>query len=66
MQVSVTPASGGPALTISPSLATNTSTKRGQIRDALGSVEITVPGTYTVAAGPELPDAVEPQILLGT
>jgi hypothetical protein len=66
LQVSVTPAGGGPALAISPSLATNTSTKKGQSRDALGSVEITAPGTYTVAAGPDLPDAVEPQILLGT
>jgi hypothetical protein len=66
LQVSVTPASGGPALPISPSLATNTSTKKGQSRDALGSVEIAAPGTYTVAAGPDLPDAVEPQILLGT
>jgi hypothetical protein len=66
LQVSVTRASGGPALAISPSLATNTSTKKGLSRDAIGSVEITAPGTYTVAAGPDLPDAVEPQILLGS
>ena len=66
LQVSVTPASGGPALAISPSLATNTSTKKGLSRDAIGSVEITAPGTYTLAAGPDLPDAVEPQILLGS
>jgi hypothetical protein len=66
LQVSVTPASGGPPLAISPSLATNTSSKKGQSRDALGSVEIAVPGTYTVATGPDLPDAVEPQVLLGT
>jgi hypothetical protein len=35
-------------------------------RDEIGSVEIVSPGTFTVTAGPELPDAVEPQILLGS
>jgi hypothetical protein len=66
LQVSITPASGGPALSIAPSLMTNTSTKKGQSRDAIGSVEIPADGSYTVTAGPELPDAVEPQILLGS
>jgi hypothetical protein len=66
LQVSVTPVGGGPPLAISPRLSTNTSTKKGQSRDAIGSVEITTPGTYTVTAGPELPDAIEPQILVGS
>ena len=35
-------------------------------RDELGSVVITAPGMYTVTAGPEFPDAIEPQILLGS
>jgi len=35
-------------------------------RDEIGSVEITAPGPYLVTVGPELPDAVEPQVLIGT
>ena len=66
LQVSITPSSGGPALSISPSLMTHTSTKKGQSRDEIGSVEVPAAGTYTVTAGPELPDAVEPQVLLGS
>jgi hypothetical protein len=66
LQVSVTPAGGGPPLPIEGSLMTQTSTKKGQSRDAIGSVEISAPGTYTVATGPELPGAIEPQVLLGS
>jgi hypothetical protein len=66
LQVSVTPAGGRPTARDRGRLMTHTSTKKGQSRDELGSVEITAPGTYTVTAGPELPDAVEPQILLGS
>jgi hypothetical protein len=66
LQVSVTPAGGGPPLSIEGGLMTHTSTKKGQSRDEIGSVEITAPGTYTVTAGPELPDAIDPQVLLGT
>ena len=66
LQIRVTPAGGGPPLAIGGGLMTHTSTKKGQSRDELGSVEITAPGTYTVTAGPEFPDVVEPQILLGS
>jgi hypothetical protein len=34
--------------------------------DEFGSVEIASPGTYTVTTGPELPSALDPQILLGS
>ena len=51
---------------LTPSFAAAAATKKGQSRDELGSVEITAPGTYTVTAGPEFPDAVESQILLGS
>ena len=64
LQVSVTPAGGGPPLAISVPFSTTTSTKKGQSRDAIGSVEVTAPGTYTVTTGPELPGAVEPQVLI--
>jgi hypothetical protein len=34
-------------------------------RALVGTVEIFQPGEYTITAGPELKDAVEPQILVG-
>jgi hypothetical protein len=34
-------------------------------RALVGTVEIVQPGEYTISAGPELKDAVEPQILVG-
>jgi hypothetical protein len=34
-------------------------------RALVGTVEIVQPGEYTITAGPELEDAVEPQILVG-
>lgn len=34
-------------------------------RALVGTVEIVEPGEYTISAGPELNDAVEPQILVG-
>jgi hypothetical protein len=34
-------------------------------RALVGTVEIPQPGEYTITAGPELEDAVEPQILVG-
>src|SRR5215216_5246079 len=34
-------------------------------RALVGTVEIVRPGEYTITAGPELKDAVEPQILVG-
>jgi hypothetical protein len=66
LEISVTPVGGGPALSIEGPGLTHTSTKKGQSRDEIGGVEIVSPGTYTVTAGPELPAAVEPQILLGS
>jgi len=44
LEISVTPAGGGPALSIAPGL-THTSTKKGQSRDEIGSVQIASPGT---------------------
>jgi hypothetical protein len=41
------------------------STGRGWSRALIGTVEIAQPGEHMVSAGPELPEAVEPQILLG-
>jgi hypothetical protein len=70
LQVAVTPAGGGPPLSIEgPGLmgaGTHTSTRKDQSRDEIGSVEIVTPGTYTVTAGPELSGAVDPQVLLGS
>jgi hypothetical protein len=66
LEVSVTSASGGTPLAIEPPGFTSTSTKKDQSRDDIGSVEIAAPGTYLVTAGPALPDAVEPKILIGT
>ena len=37
----------------------------GWSRALVGTVEIVQPGEYTITAGPELKDAVEPQILVG-
>lgn len=34
-------------------------------RAVVGTAEISEPGSYTVTAGPELPNAVKPRILLG-
>ena len=70
LQVSVTPAGGGPPLSIEgPGLmgaGAHTSTKKDQSSDEIGSVELVTPGTYTVTAGPELAGAVDPEILLGS
>jgi hypothetical protein len=40
-------------------------TGSGWSRALIGSVQIAQPGLYTVTAGGELPNAVEPQILIG-
>jgi hypothetical protein len=40
-------------------------TGRGWSRALVGTVQITQPGSYTVTAGPEIEDGVEPKILLG-
>ena len=72
LQVTVTPAAGGQPLSMTgPGLmgmGTHTSTKRGQSRDELGTVEVSQAGSYTIAAVTSTPleDAVEPQILIGS
>jgi hypothetical protein len=47
---------------------THTSTKKGQSRDEIGTVEVTQAGSYTITAATPAPlaDAVEPQILVGS
>ena len=34
-------------------------------RALIGTIEVVEPGMHTVTAGPDLPDAIEPQILVG-
>jgi hypothetical protein len=46
-------------------MGSSLSTGSNWSRAAIGTVEISQPGAYTVSAGPELPDAVEPQVLIG-
>jgi hypothetical protein len=38
-------------------------TGRGSSRALVGTVQITQPGSYTVTAGPQIEDGVEPKIL---
>jgi hypothetical protein len=72
LEVAVTPAAGGAPLAISgPGLmgmGTHKSTKGGQSRDEIGTVEVTQPGSYTITAATPSPltNAVEPQILIGS
>jgi hypothetical protein len=40
------------------------STGSGWSRALIGTIEVPA-GSYTISAGPELPDAVEPQVLIG-
>lgn len=40
-------------------------TGSGWSRALIGTVQVTQPGAYTITAQGELPDAIEPQILLG-
>jgi hypothetical protein len=70
LEVTVAPTSGGPPLAMTGpgfmGMGTNKSTRRGQSRDEIGSVEVPGAGSYTVkVTAPDLPDAVEPQVLLG-
>jgi hypothetical protein len=46
-------------------MGSSLSTGSGWSRSVIGTVEISAPGAYRVTAGPELPDAVEPQVLIG-
>ncbi len=67
LDVTVTSATGeaielqGPGLR---GMGSSLSTGGGHSRALIGTVEVPA-GVYTVTAGPELPDAVEPQILIG-
>src|SRR5262245_41233345 len=70
LEVKVTSAAGGEPLEIKGpgfgGMGSSRSTQSGRSRDLIGTVQITEPGTYTItAASPELPDAVEPKILIG-
>jgi hypothetical protein len=40
-------------------------TGSGWSRALVGTVQITEPGSYTIAAGPAIEGSVEPQILVG-
>lgn len=69
LKVVVSSAGGGPPLEIRgpgfKGMGSSLDTGSGWSRALIGTVEITEPGTYTITASPELPDAVEPQILIG-
>jgi len=69
LKVEITGGSSGAPLELkAPGFSGTGSTKStgiGFSRDVLGTIEITEPGVYTVTAGPELPTAEQPVILLG-
>jgi hypothetical protein len=68
--VTVTPATGAGPLEINGpgfrGMGSSKSTKKNMSRDLIGSVEVTSPGVYTIAAeGTTAPDAVAPIVLIG-
>ena len=68
LQVAVTGASGEPMEIKGPGfrgMGASLDTGSGWSRALVGTVEITEPGSYTVTAGPEIENGVEPKILLG-
>jgi hypothetical protein len=69
LQVKVASAAGGDPLEIKGpgfrGMGSSIDTGSGWSRALIGTVQITEPGTYTVTATGELPNAVEPQILVG-
>ena len=69
LKVEVLNASGGDPLPIKGpgfhGMGESLDTGGGWSRALVGTVEITQPGSYTVTAGPAIPDGVEPKILLG-
>ena len=67
LEVTVTSAAGEELEIKGPGfrgMGSSLSTGSGQSRALIGTIEVPA-GVYTVNAGPELPDAVEPQILIG-
>jgi hypothetical protein len=46
-------------------MGANLDTGGGWSRALVGTVEITEPGSYTIAAGPEIEGGIEPKILVG-
>lgn len=68
LEVAVTSAAGEALQIKGPGfkgMGESLSTGSGWTRAVIGTVQVPSPGTVTVTAGPELPDAVEPQILIG-
>jgi hypothetical protein len=68
LQVSIT-GPGGEALEIKGpgfhGMGQSLDTGRGWSRSLVGTAQIEQPGSYTVTAGPEIENGVEPKILLG-
>jgi hypothetical protein len=68
LQVQVTAPSGEPLEIKGPGfrgMGASLDTGSGWSRALVGTVEISQPGEYTIAAGPEIEGGVEPKILLG-
>lgn len=67
LEVTVTSATGEALEVKGPGfrgMGSSLSTGGGHSRALIGKVEVAA-GVYTVTVGPELPDAVEPQVLIG-
>jgi hypothetical protein len=67
LDVKVTSAAGEPIELKGPGfrgMGSSLSTGSGWSRSLIGTAELPA-GTYTITAGPELADAVEPQVLIG-
>ena len=68
LEVTVTSAAGEPLEIKGPGfkgMGSVTDTGKNWSRARVGTIEVTQPGAYTVTAGPELENAIEPQILVG-
>jgi hypothetical protein len=68
VEVTVASPTGEPVAIKGPGfggMGSSLSTGIGWSRALIGTVEITQPGAYTVTARGDLPNAVEPQILIG-
>jgi hypothetical protein len=68
LEVTVTSAAGEPLEIKGPGfkgMGSVLDTGKNWSRARVGTIEITQPGAYTVSAGPELENAIEPQILVG-
>jgi hypothetical protein len=68
LELSVVSPTGEPMEITGPGfrgMGSSLGTGRGWSRALIGTVEIVQPGVYTITARGELPDAVDPQILIG-